>query len=360
MSCLCAGQPDGGGAADRGAAARSALPVAATRPAIGRHRAGADRRPEHPRARPLAVEPRGHGRCDHPADRGRGAHDRHRSAVGRARGGRGAGGGARPPARGPGQPGGSGRCGSPTSSRFWPACSMTGPAMPSSPPRSAPRATSCCRSPSASARRPTPPCRSRPPPWRRPRSGSCMARTTPARPCPWPRPACSRRSPSSPTPRSASATPTARRRFEFPAAAYGGNPYPSFALEVARRQLGVDARRGSPRARPRRLAGRSPGADRRSDALRGQLPRARPFRHRELCPGPRRRGAGCRLRGQGGPDRRQRRRRRRQVRYAVQPAHARGRTPRHGHRRRPAPGLRGPPRRSPRWSISASWCWVGC
>ena len=28
--------------------------------------------------------------------------------------------------------------------------------------------------------------------------------------------------------------------FEFPAAAYGGNPYPSFALEVARRQLGVD------------------------------------------------------------------------------------------------------------------------
>ncbi len=50
-------------------------------------------------------------------------------------------------------------------------------------------------------------------------------------------------------------------RYEFPAVAYGDDIYPSFALEVARQHLGVPRDKRSARARPRRLAGRSPGAD---------------------------------------------------------------------------------------------------
>ena len=78
-----------------------------------------------------------------------------------------------------------------------------------------------------------------PPPWRRPLFESCTGRTLPPRCSLCRRPACSRRSPSSPRRRPPSATPTGRRATSFRPCAYGDDIYPSFALEVARQHLGV-------------------------------------------------------------------------------------------------------------------------
>ena len=168
-----------------------------------------------------------------------------------------------------------------TSDRRSPSCRTTAPAIAISPRRS-PRAGNVVLpfsfgfgAPTQRARR------SRRPRWRRPLFASCMGRARAALGAPLDADQPARADPElgrrggQPRPHQRRARPGRRGALRVP-----GHRLRGRVLSVVCAGGGAPASRGGARgrparARPRRPAGRSPGADRRSHAACGQLPRAR-------------------------------------------------------------------------------------